>query len=307
MSSVGRLGTGDGTARTTQGTPTATAGMGARGRRTANARLGWPTTRGRVSPSQQLVQPRGRVRPKWLEQPGKGRTGSSMSKAGSHNGGVGSSTTKAGSPNGGTGSSTSKAGPPNGTGTGSSTAATGATGALTYNMVCLGLTSTKRRNSAGTGVTPPAKRTATGGGAGNLGFKIPRVQGSSAGSSNSNNGKNGGKAKYLYVDEQVSTYNWIVLFKSGEPIPPKNDKDPDDIQTKMELDMALAAMTILGEGRVLPDNMGWRRRAYGTSKAHLTERIDVFVDKIQGPFNIQAHDRQGQDRHGLDLQQLDPE
>ncbi len=155
------------------------------------------------------------------------------------------------------------------------------------NMVSLGHTSTKRRGSA-TGVTPPPKRVAgagagAGGGAGV--FKIPRVQGSSVGggvgggggSGNNNNNK---KDKYLYADEAVTTFDLIVMLKSGEPIPPKEgNDDPDDIQTKLELDLALAAMSIVGNGGKLPKNMGWRRRVYGTSKPHLTYRLTTENDR----------------------------
>ncbi len=147
-------------------------------------------------------------------------------------------------------------------------------------MVCLGHTSTKRRGSA-TGVTPPAKRTA-GAGVGAGGFKIPKVQGSSAGAgvSGGNNNNNRNRDKYLYVDEQaVTTYDLIVQLKSGEPIPPKDGNDPDDVQTKLELDLALTAMTIVGKGAKLPKNMGWRRRVYGTSKPHLTYRLITDNDR----------------------------
>ncbi len=157
--------------------------------------------------------------------------------------------------------------------------------AITGNMVCLGHTSTKRRGSA-TGVTPPAKRTAgagagVGGGAGV--FKIPKVQGSGSGANggggNSNNNGNK-KDKYLYVDDQaVKTYDLIIQLKSGEPIPPKDGDDQDDVQTKLELDLALAAMSIVGNGGKLPKNMGWRRRVYGTSKPHLTYRLMTDNDR----------------------------
>ncbi len=143
------------------------------------------------------------------------------------------------------------------------------------NMVCLGHVSTKRKGSA-TGVTPPPKKVA---GADAGVFKIPKVQGSSGGGGNNNNRN---KDKYLYVDDQaVSTYDLIVMLKSGEPIPPKegNGDDPDDVQTKLELDLALAAMSIVGNGGKLPKNMGWRRRVYGTSKPHLTYRLVTDKDR----------------------------
>ncbi len=43
--------------------------------------------------------------------------------------------------------------------------------------------------------------------------------------------------------------------------------------------MALAAMTIVGNGGKLPKNMGWRRRVYGTSKPHLTYRLMTDSDR----------------------------
>ncbi len=79
----------------------------------------------------------------------------------------------------------------------------------------------------------------------------------------------------------MTTFDLIVMLKSGEPIPPKegNGDDPDDVQTKLELDLALAAMSIVGNGGTLPDNMGWRRRVYGTSKPHLTYRLTTDNDR----------------------------
>ncbi len=79
----------------------------------------------------------------------------------------------------------------------------------------------------------------------------------------------------------MTTYDLIVMLKSGKPIPPKegNGDDPDDIQTKLELDLALAAMSIVGNGGRLPRNMGWRRRTYGTSKPHLTYRLVTDNDR----------------------------
>ncbi len=77
----------------------------------------------------------------------------------------------------------------------------------------------------------------------------------------------------------MSTFDLIIMLKSGESIPPKNGDDPDDVQLKLELDLALAAMTIVGNGGTLPDNMGWRRRVYGTSKPHLTYRLMTENDR----------------------------
>ncbi len=222
----------------------------------------------------------------------KGNKGNKGDRRGSSGMGKGSSSTVASSFGKGKGSSTSTAAGSSGMGAGSSKHKTAAdvvkdtlaaAAAITKeNMVSLGHTSTKRRGSA-TGVTPPPKRVASGAGAGGGVFKIPKIQGSSAGASGgggNNNNNNRNKDKYLYVDDQaVTTYDLIVLFKSDHPIPPRDGDDPDDIQTKLELDLALTAMSIVGNGGKLPKNMGWRRRVYGTSKPHLTYRLVTDKDR----------------------------
>ncbi len=109
--------------------------------------------------------------------------------------------------------------------------------------------------------------------------KIPKGNNNKVNVNKDNNNKNTKKTQYLFAEETSASFDWVILYKNGDPLPPKNKNNKNDVQMRLELDLVKASLQLLKEGQILPNNLGWKRTSYGTSKPHLTYRLATPEDR----------------------------